>query len=185
MAYNSINVQVWMTLRNRDNQEALTTSYSAAEAEGAEGLKEFRDEKGFYAVGKDGVNLLGVLEIGELAASAEAIGLYDKIEVTTLADTKHMYIDGLLAENDTSGNTIAMKFLYHPGLWKSVADDNAYTSDVSGKEPQKQTFTIVVPGGKSFSFEGQITKMTMDSITNNSALTMTFEVSPTSQIELK
>lgn len=112
----------------------------------------------------------GLMEVGEISAVAEG-GSYDQIEVTTLADSKHMYINGLRADT-TSGAEVTMKFLYEKNVFsafKEVADGLA-VDDATAK------WTITIPQGNSFEIVGSISNLVMDSATTNNALTFTVNI---------
>lgn len=112
-------------------------------------------------------------EIGEIAFSG-AGGSYDQIEVTTLADHKHQYIDGLIADSTSGSNEISFKFLYDPKLF------NAFKSTMeleeSGTYTKSNQYIVKIPEGGTFTITGDISSLTMGSITTNTALTFTLGI---------
>ena len=115
--------------------------------------------------------LPGLQEIGELAISSAGAGEFDKIEVTTLADNKHMYVDGLIADSSNSSNTIDFKFLYEPKLFDALSK-TMKLEEAGGKEGFNQ-WIIDVPGEKAgqFTVTGNIAGVKMGTVSVNNALT--------------
>lgn len=115
--------------------------------------------------------LPGLQEIGDLAMTSAGAGEYDKIEVTTLADNKHMYVDGLMADSSSSGNTIDFKFLYEPKLFNALAG-TMRLEEAGGREGFNK-WTIDVPGDKAgqFTVTANIASVKMDTVSVNSAIT--------------
>ena len=112
-------------------------------------------------------------EIGEINFNG-AGGSYDQIEVTTLADAKHVYTDGLIADNASGSNEISFKFLYDPELFKTfktVMDEEA-----KGEAEEHNEWIITIPEGSVFTITGDIASLKMDSVSTNSALTFTMSV---------
>lgn len=113
-------------------------------------------------------------EIGEISF-AGAGGSYDQIEVTTLADTRHVYTNGLIADNDTNSNEITFKFLYDPELFKLFKD--MMNAEETGNDGETHSEWIVaIPEGGTFTIAGDIASLKMDSISTNSALAFTLAV---------
>ena len=109
-------------------------------------------------------------EIGEISI-AGAGGSYDQIEVTTLADAKHVYVDGLIADADSGANEISFKFLYEPTLFKAFKDAmKAETDNANGSHGK---YNIAIPSGGTFKLTADIGSIKLDSISTNSALTFT------------
>lgn len=131
--------------------------------------------------------LPGLQEIGELnglAASSER----EKIEITTLADDKHVYTDGILTESEN--DTIDFTFLYEPKLFKFLqgeANDMA-----SGLYGSKDTWTIQIPtpaniddtSKAKFSMQADIVGLKVNSTGVNSALTMSLTLKPVDAIDI-
>lgn len=112
-------------------------------------------------------------EIGEISMSG-AGGSYDQIEITTLADAKHVYTDGLIADADSGSNEITFKFLYEPVLFKALKDAMALESSNTSGEHNK--WIIEIPEGGTFTITGDIANLKMDSVSTNSALTFVLAV---------
>lgn len=112
--------------------------------------------------------LPGLQEVGEIAL-AGAGGSYDQIEVTTLADHKHQFVDGLMAEADTSGGTIDFKFLYDPALF-DVLNKTAKLELAMNREGSDK-WIVAIPNGGEFTITGEISSIKLDTASVNSALT--------------
>lgn len=116
----------------------------------------------------------GLQEIGSINI-AGAGGSYDQIEVTTLADNKHMYVDGLIADSSTS-NEITCKFLYDPELFKAFKDSMVHEG--SGNYVNSADYVVVIPEGGYFTVNASLASVALDTVSTNSALTfsVTFAV---------
>lgn len=114
-------------------------------------------------------------EIGEISLSGSAAGGYDQIEVTTLADTRHVYTNGLIADSDSSSNEITFKFLYDPELFK-LFKDMMSAEELADKDAKKSEWIVSIPEGGTFTIAGDIASLAMDSISTNSALAFTLTV---------
>ena len=127
-------------------------------------------------------------EIGEISMTGAGSSGYDQIEVTTLADHKHKYVDGLLADDSTGANEITMKFLFSPALFtifkEIIKKEGAEDIEIVGSaeeitDENKQfisrnsIYTITIPGGGKFEVEGTFSNLKMDTSATNSALTFT------------
>lgn len=121
-------------------------------------------------------------EIGDLGSGASAER--DKIEVTTLADDKHVYTDGLLT--DSEFDSIDFKLLYTPKdyasfikiiEWEralSVAGVNSiYSVRIPNLEDDKSSV---------FTIKG-VTAIKLDGTSYNGALTMTLTLTPKEEVE--
>lgn len=132
--------------------------------------------------GFEGVMIPGVQEIGDLSAGAGGVS-YDQIEVTTLADTKHVYADGLLA--DESDTSLAVTLLYDPKLYKGFLDviDIEKGADVKfGSE-----YHIYIPNGDKYSrftLTGK-SSIKVNGTSVNSALTMALTITPSKEVEFE
>lgn len=129
-----------------------------------------------------GAFLYGLQEVGELSGIGAGT-TRDKIEVTTLADDKHEYVEGIISESDNSA--ISFKFLFDAdlfgGLKQVVADETA--ARAAGTETSK--YFVKIPAGDKFhifSFKGYISGLKMDSASVNSALTMSLDLTPSEAI---
>lgn len=134
-----------------------------------------------------GVLIPGLQEVSELTAGSAAGG-YDKIEVTTLADRKHVYVDGLIADaGDASSITFTM--LYEPVLFnafKSVQEmEQSYTTGTfKGSE-----YFVTIPAPttedadkvSAFRIRG-MSGIKLNAASVNAALTMTLTVTPNAEI---
>lgn len=85
-------------------------------------------------------------EIGEIGfAKASGSNGYDQIEVTTLADDKHVYIDGLIADSDSDANEMSLKFLFSKDLvqlFKTLQDVKDGEFDFYAELPDTTVFKI-------------------------------------------
>lgn len=108
--------------------------------------------------------LTNLQEIPDLGGESEAI------ETTTLADSAHMYINGIL----NYGDSLAFKFLYEPTQFQSL---QAMVNSVDWK--------VELPDGEngavdtSCSFKGKCS-VKLDGVGVNSALTYTLSIKPES-----
>lgn len=155
MAYISKGLTLEYKANNPYNSHMTTYWTKRAQAEGAE-------------IGEKMI-LPGLQEIGELSVT-DFGNAYDQIEVTTLADSKHRYTDGLIADTSSTGNTVDFKFLFDPDLFSAL--QNTMNLEKVGDKEGFDAWTIDIPGeGGGFELTGEITAVKMDSISTNSALT--------------
>lgn len=115
-----------------------------------------KDIKLFYG----DVELTNLMEIPELGGEVEAI------EITTLADTAHVYTDGL----KNYGDSLAFKFLYEQEQFFTL---NALTGS--------QAWKVELPDGETCSFGGTCS-VKLDGAGANAALTYTLSVKPNSEM---
>ena len=113
--------------------------------------------------------LPGLQEVGALTIVGAASGSYDQIEVTTLADSKHQYVDGLMTDADNGDNTIDFKFLYDPDLFQAFV--GTASLDGSANFDTYNTWIVEIPEGGQFHLVATIASVNMDSVSTNSALT--------------
>ena len=99
-------------------------------------------------------------EIPDLGGEAEAI------EVTTLTDPAHMYIDGIL----NYGDSLAFKFLYEKTQFMMLSELN-----VSG------IWKVELPDKTTCSFTGPCS-VKLDGVGVNAALTYTLYIKPDSEM---
>ena len=104
--------------------------------------------------------LTNLQEIPDLGGESEAI------EVTTLSDAAHMYIDGLL----NYGDSLEFKFLY---------EKTQFTTLQGIKDEQK--WKVELPDGTACTFNGT-GSVRLDGVGVNSAITYTLAVKPTSEM---
>lgn len=124
----------------------------------------------------------GLQEVGSIAING-AGGSYDQIEVTTLADNKHVYIDGLISDSATGSNEISCKFLYEPTLFKAFKDILDGESNPGEKEAFAH-YVIAIPEGGYFEVEAGLSSVNLETVSINSALTFTVGLAVRS-IEMK
>ena len=106
------------------------------------------------------VELTNLQEIPELGGEAEAI------EITTLADPAHMYMDGIL----NYGDSLAFKFLYEKAQFTTLS---------AAKEVEE--WRVELPDGATCSFSGTCS-VKLDGVGVNAALTYTLAVKPSSEM---
>ena len=106
------------------------------------------------------VELTNLQEIPELGGEAEAI------EITTLADPAHMYMDGIL----NYGDSLAFKFLYEKAQFSTLS---------AAKE--SADWKVELPDGATCSFSGTCS-VKLDGVGVNAALTYTLSVKPNSEM---
>ena len=142
----------------------------------------------FAALGTDvegkGILLPNLQEIGDLGTGASAER--DKIEITTLADDKHVFTQGLLAE--TEYESIEFKFLYDAVAYKCFIDaveaERSYTEAQANEGTQYKLF---IPNPEepakpnAFTINGT-TGVKLDGAGVNAALTMTVTITPVKEI---
>lgn len=104
--------------------------------------------------------LTNLMEIPELGGETEAI------EITTLADAAHMYMNGI----KNYGDSLAFKFLY---------EDEQFTTLNGLKD--SQDWTVSLPDGTTCSFGGTCS-VKLDGVGVNAALTYTLSVKPDSEM---
>lgn len=106
-----------------------------------------------------GENLLtNLMEIPELGGETEAI------EITTLADAAHMYMNGI----KNYGDSLEFKFLY----------EETQFATLNGLE-DSQEWKVSLPGGETCSFGGTCS-VKLDGAGVNAALTYTLAIKPNS-----
>ena len=115
--------------------------------------------------GSDYTPLTNLMEIPELG------GDYDAIEVTTLADSAHMYVDGL----KNYGDSLAFKFLFEEEQFQGLASRLL----ILGEHPNWQ---VSLPNGNgSCKFSGAY-NVKLDGVGVGAALTYTLTIKPTSEM---
>lgn len=102
--------------------------------------------------------LTNLQEIPELGGEAEAI------EITTLADSAHMFTDGLL----NYGDSLAFKFLYEKAQFVEL-----------GALDGSQSWKVELPDGTTCAFSGSCS-VKLDGVGVNAALTYTLSIKPDS-----
>jgi hypothetical protein len=110
--------------------------------------------------GAEFVELTNLQEIPELGGDTEAI------EITTLADSAHMYTDGL----KNYGDSLAFKFLYEKAQFTTL---NGLTGATEWK--------VTLPDDTSCTFGGT-SSVKLDGVGVNAALTYTLAIKPNSEM---
>ena len=105
---------------------------------------------------------LGEEELTNLQEIPDLGGEAESVEVTTLADGAHMYINGLL----NYGDSLAFKFLY----------EKAQFTELNGLDGE-QSWKVQLPDGATCTFKGACS-VKMDGTGVNAALTYTLSVKP-------
>lgn len=104
--------------------------------------------------------LTNLQEIPELGGEVEAI------EITTLADSAHMYTDGI----KNYGDSLAFKFLYEKEQFNTL---NGLTTS--------QDWKVELPDGAACTFGGTCS-VKLDGVGVNTALTYTLSVKPNTEM---
>lgn len=113
-----------------------------------------------YGTGGTYTELTDLQEIPELGGEAESI------EITTLADSAHMYTEGI----KNYGDSLAFKFLYAKEQFNTL---NALTDSTGWK--------VELPDGLACTFTGKAS-VKLDGIGVNAAVTYTLSVKPDSEM---
>lgn len=132
-----------------------------------------KDDTNHY---REGVfTFYNLMEIGEINANPGAASSgYDQIEVTTLADSRHMFVNGLVANDADSSNQITFKFLYEPklfGMFDELIKGEGYVEEA--EIAPESIYNITIPNGGKFTVTGSFSDLKLDSAAVNSALTFT------------
>lgn len=106
------------------------------------------------------VLLTNLQEIPEMGGSKESV------EITTLADDAHMFMDGIL----NYGDNIAFKFLYEKEQFNSL---NALDGE--------QDIVVTLPDNATCSFKGYCS-VKLDGVGINAPLTYTLNVKPSAKM---
>lgn len=104
--------------------------------------------------------LTNLQEIPELGGAAESV------EITTLADAAHMYMDGIL----NYGDNLAFKFLY----------EKTQFTELNGLEGV-QEIVVSLPDASTCTFNGTCS-VKLDGVGINAPLTYTLNVKPSSKM---
>ena len=104
--------------------------------------------------------LTNLMEIPELGGETEAV------EITTLADAAHMYVDGI----KNYGDSLAFKFLYEETQFITL---NGLTDS--------QQWKVELPDGNTCAFGGTCS-VKLDGVGVNTALTYTLAIKPNSEM---
>lgn len=184
MAVISKGLELWIANSTDDS-----LSYKKADESGAVSVwgTTFADgSKNYWLV--EGLQEIG--ELNGLATSAER----EKIEVTTLKDDKHVYVDGIIADSDTEA--IEFKLLYDATLFNGIKAlvSSALAEGVKtyfmlssdrGEASASTGYETVASVSKFATWQGAVSGIKVDSVAVNSALTMTLTVTPDGAINLE
>lgn len=110
--------------------------------------------------GSDYTELTNLQEIPELGGDSEAV------EITTLADGAHMYMDGI----KNYGDSLAFKFLYEKEQFTTL---NGLA--------ESQDWKVELPDGATCSFGGSCS-VKLDGVGVNTALTYTLAIKPNTEM---
>ena len=113
-----------------------------------------------YKVAGEFVELEDLQEIPDLGGEAEAI------EITTLADSAHMYTDGI----KNYGDSLAFKFLYAGEQFSALNGLNG-----------SNEWLVTLPDGETCAFSGT-SSVKLDGVGVNAALTYTLAIKPDSEM---
>lgn len=113
-----------------------------------------------YKTSADFIELENLQEIADLGGEVEAI------EITTLADSAHMYTDGL----KNYGDSLAFKFLYEGEQFTTL---NGLAGSVQ--------WQVALPDGATCTFGGTCS-VKLDAVGVNAALTYTLSIKPNSEM---
>lgn len=127
--------------------------------------------------------VIGLQEIGELSAMGGGASR-DKIEITTLADDKHVYTDGLIAESDAS--EITFKFLFDAAEFEGLKAHSDWEQNRIGLNEKAKlgAWNVELPDGTVFNMKATITNLKLDGAGVNAALTMSMGLTPYETITL-
>lgn len=120
----------------------------------SKGIKLYCGTEGNYT------ELTDLQEIPELGGEAESI------EITTLADSAHMYTEGI----KNYGDSLAFKFLYAKEQFETL---NGLTDSIGWK--------VELPDGLACIFTGKAS-VKLDGVGVNSAITYTLSIKPDSEM---
>jgi hypothetical protein len=112
-----------------------------------------------YKKDADFIALTNLQEIADLGGSSDAI------EITTLADSAHMYTDGI----KNYGDSLEFKFLY----------EGTQFTTLNGLE--SADWQVTLPDGATCTFGGTCS-VKLDGVGVNAALTYTLAVKPNSEM---
>lgn len=105
--------------------------------------------------------LTNLMEIPELGGDTEAI------EITTLADSAHVYTDGI----KNYGDSLAFKFLY----------DSVQFGELTANSAEDTQWKVQLPDSTNCTFTGTHS-VKLDGVGVNAALTYTLAIKPNSEM---
>lgn len=109
---------------------------------------------------------LGENELTNLMEIPDLGGEKESVEVTTLADAAHMYIDGLL----NYGDSLPFKFLYEAAQFTQLQANTATSQ-----------WKVTMPDGTACTFSGT-GSVKLDGVGTNNVLTYTLSIKPSSEM---
>lgn len=112
------------------------------------------------ATGGEFIELTNLQEIAELGGETESI------EITTLADSAHMYTDGL----KNYGDSLPFKFLYEGEQFETLNGLTGVTE-----------WQVKLPDGATCTFSGS-SSVKLDGVGVNAVLTYTLSIKPNSEM---
>jgi hypothetical protein len=134
-------------------------------------------------IGANAYKMPGLQEIGDLSGLGAGTSR-DKIEITTLADDRHVYTDGLIADSDMDG--ITFKFLFDAEIFrlaKAHADWEQSQIALGMKDENLGEWIVRLPDGATFSMKATVSELKLDGAGVGAALTMTMSLTPYEEIE--
>jgi hypothetical protein len=134
-----------------------------------------------------GVRIDGLQEVGELSAGSAAGG-FDKIEVTTLQDRKHVYVNGLVAD-EGDADSITFTMLYDPTLYEAILGIQEMEQSYTNGSFLGSEYYVTIPNPtaenadkvSAFRIRG-MSGIKLNSASVNAALTMVLTVTPNDEI---
>lgn len=136
-----------------------------------------------FGTGNNAYPVTGLQEIGELSVMGAGT-TRDKIEITTLADDRHVYTDGLIAEGDLAG--ITFKLLFDAAEFEALKAHSDWEQNIISTQDKTSlgTWLIQLPDSTIFSMKATITDLKLDGAGVNAALTMSMTLTPYEAIAL-
>lgn len=119
------------------------------------------------------IYLTDLQEVGELGIASKSSSGFDQIEVTTLADREHKYIDGLVADAGDENSELTFKFLYNKDVYQALIGLQAGIDEAN----MATGFFVEFTDTAGFNIEAKISKVAVDGISVGGAMTMTLTLS--------
>lgn len=129
----------------------------------------------WVSTGADPVLLTNLLEIPEIGSSDAG---YEQIDITTLADSKMKYMNGL--ESASESEALEFKFLYEKEQFALLENGAASVHGVwnaAGTEMSAHQWTVTLPDGSTCKFLGKHS-VRLEGVGVNSAITYILTVTP-------
>lgn len=142
-----------------------------------EGIYEY-DAAAFSASGKTPMLLTNLLEIPEVGPAESG---FEQIDITTLADSKMVYMNGL----ETTGEPEALefKFLYEKNQFKALENGGSDTHGEvleGGNGIYAHQWMITLPDGSTCKFLGKHS-VRLEGVGVNAAITYILSITPDNQ----